>query len=155
VNYKQLKSALPKAKIVKINNIDNYRGFYVELEDCFVQASFNEARFGLRCQYKAGFELTFGNSIVEHIYNKLKNQEKLSKNEAKEFYERVNLFSPIVKNAGILYDFREVLYRPEKVLNFFTLEKNLSKIEIEIFQESPYIGVLNLEAFQGKGLEIA
>jgi hypothetical protein len=147
MNYKQLKSALPKAKIVKINNIDDYRGFYIELEDCFVRASFNETMLGLQCQYKRGFELTFGNSIVEHIYNKLKNKEKLSKSEAKEFYERVDIFSPIVKNAENIYDFRKVLYRPEKALNFFTLERDLSKKEIEILKESPYIDVLNLGAF--------
>lgn len=124
-----------RVKIKPIKNIKKYRGFYFKLDDGYVVANFCSCPSkGLIVEYSLGFEVNEGNNIVSHLFNKLEENKKLTKNEQITFYEKVDLFNPFVQYHGAWYDFKEVLHKVP-ALQFYTLNKKISKKEIDIFYE--------------------
>jgi hypothetical protein len=116
-----------------IKDIAKYRGFYFKLEDAYVVANFcsNPAK-SLNVKYSLGFECTKEESVVSHFFSKLKKGKKLTANEKIAFYEAVNLFDPSTQIGGKWYNFREVLHKVTGV-QFYTLNKKISKKEVDIF----------------------
>jgi hypothetical protein len=112
-----------QAKVIK--DINSYRGFYVVLPDnTYVVNSFNSQ--GFESHYTNGFD-TGGKNVVEHLFNKLLENKKLTKHETEEFYERVNLFNPIVQYKGKYFNFSIVL-KQIKGINFYTLSSKISTV---------------------------
>ena len=124
-----------QVKIKRIKNIKEYRGFSFKLDDGYIVANFCSCvSKGLVAEYSLGFELNEGKNVVSHLFKKLEKNKKLTKNEQIAFYEKVDLFNPFVQNQGIWYDFKEVLSKVPAV-QFYTLNKKISKKEIDIFYE--------------------
>lgn len=124
-----------QAKVKLIKNIERYRGFYFKLDDGYIVANFCSCPSkGLEVKYSLGFELNEGKNVVSHLFNKLEKKKKLTKNEQIAFYEKVDLFNPFVQNQGIWYNFIKVLHKVPAV-QFYTLNKKISKKEIDIFYE--------------------
>ncbi len=130
-----------KVKVKKIDNISKYRGFYAKLEDgTYVKASFDT--YGMESGYNLGYE-TNGLSISQHLYNKLKNKEKLSHYEKIDFYDKINLKTATMPENGF-YDKTdltpEIMFKDDKIIDFkkfmhkipgvklFVLEKTISKL---------------------------
>ena len=129
-----------QAKVIE--DIDTYRGFYVLLSDgTYVVASFNSN--GLEMGYRNGFN-TENKSVVQYLYEKLSKNEKLSKHEKSAFYEKVDLFNPVARNMGITYNFSAVLNKVFGI-EFYTLERKLSKFERERFYEHSLSSLVDLE----------
>jgi len=128
----QLKKKLPDIYIKVIHNTANYRGFYVVLSDAIVEASFNSTIVG-NINYSQGFEF-IQPTVLHHLYNKLKKNLSLTPNETEAFYEAVSLFNPSPRIHGECINFTEVLHKMPGV-NFWTLYKDISKREIEMFND--------------------
>ena len=71
--------------------------------------------------------------MIEHLFNKIKNKQKLSKYEKKDFYEMVNLREPYKKFNNIVYDFREILVKVKNV-RFWTISETPNKEEKTIYE---------------------
>ena len=123
-----------KIKLEIIEDFDNYRGFYFLHKDgTYTKANYNDAALeNIKMGYTRGYELK-GKNCIEHLYLKLAKGSDLSRNERAEFYEKINLRRPVERASGVVYDFRNILYKRENV-QFWTLLEKFSKEEIEIYQ---------------------
>ncbi len=125
-----------KIKLEIIEDFDNYRGFYFLHNDgVYTKANYNSASFeDIKTGYSRGYELK-GKNCIEHLYLKLAKGSDLSRNERDEFYEKINLRRPVERASGVVYDFRDILYKRENI-QFWTLLEKFSKEEIEIYQSA-------------------
>lgn len=125
-----------KIKLEIIENFDDYRGFYFLHKDgTYTKANYNDAALeNIQTGYSRGYELE-GIDCIEHLYLKIAKGSDLSRNERVEFYEKINLRRPVAKASGIVYDFRDILYKRENI-QFWTLLEKFSKEEIEIYQSA-------------------
>ena len=125
-----------KIKLEIIENFDDYRGFYFLHKDgTYTKANYNDAALeNIKMGYTRGYVLE-GRNYIEHLFQKLAKGATLSRNERVEFYEKINLRRPVAKASGIVYDFRDILYKRENI-QFWTLLEKFSKEEIEIYQSA-------------------
>ena len=110
-----------KIKLEIIENFDDYRGFYFLHKDgTYTKANYNDAALeNIKMGYTRGYVLE-GRNCIEHLYLKIAKGSDLSRNERVEFYEKINLRRPVAKASGIVYDFRDILYKRENI-QFWTL----------------------------------
>lgn len=120
----------------KIKDVSKYRGFYLVDDKGNMYA--DDGRFHnskLEVKYSRGFKLSHGENSVEHIYNKLLAKIQLTKNERKEFEEKVSPTGVIVRVNGDLYNFAKVLEKLP-ILNAFVVDrKNITRHELDRLQE--------------------
>lgn len=127
-----------KVKIKIIESIDKYRGFYYMLKDgTFIEANYNSNAIKELADsgYKRGYDLTHGQNIVEHLYNKLMDKKSLNEYEEEDIYDHIDICKPIVKIMGVNYDFRNVLFKHKGIM-FWTINEKPNKSELDIFYDS-------------------
>jgi len=120
----------------KIKDVSKYRGFYFVDNKGNMYADDGKLHNSkLEVKYSRGFELSLGESSVEHIFNKLLAKIQLTKNERKEFEEKVSPTGVIVRVNGVVYNFANVLERLP-ILNAFVIDrKNITRHELDRLQE--------------------
>lgn len=104
-----------RSDLVKIKDIKAYRGFYqhnIKTDQWYKDSSYNfPYDKAWRSGYSIGFEFTHGVNKTEHLYNKLKKNIPLSKNERIEFDDYIGAVNIHKQMMGIWYDFRAVLHK--------------------------------------------
>ena len=123
-----------KAKLEIIEDLSKYRGFYYIFPDGEITKA-NYYLEDVRQNYTRGYPLEASN-LVEHLYNKIKNNQELSEYEKKDFYELINLSDPVRLYRGIIYDFREILVKVKNV-RFWTISEKPNKEEKIIYESGP------------------
>ena len=123
-----------KAKLEIIEDLSKYRGFYYIFPDGEITKA-NYYLEDVRQNYTRGYPLEASN-LVEHLYNKIKNNQELSEYEKKDFYELINLSNPVRRYRGIIYDFREILVKVKNV-RFWTISEKPNKEEKIIYESGP------------------
>ena len=124
-----------KVKLEVIDNISNYRGFYLIHKDgVLTKANYNQ--FALKdftkSMYSKGFRDDLeGIEIFKYLYIQIESGVELSENELLEFYDKINLTNPYY--LGI--DFTEVMFKHTN-LELYTLERKLNKYEKEIIKDN-------------------
>ncbi len=122
------------AKLEIVEDLLKYRGFYY----IFPDGEITKANYYLRDveqKYTRGYELEASN-LLEHLHDKIKNKQELSKYEKKDFYALVNLAEPVRLYRGIKYDFREILVKVKNV-QFWTISEKPNKEEKTIYESGP------------------
>ena len=122
-----------KAKLEIIEDLSKYRGFYYIFPNGEMTPE-NYFLENVEQKYSRGYSLEASN-LVEHLYNKIKNKQKLSEYEKKDFYSLINLKKPVKLYKGINYDFREILVKVKNV-RFWTISEKPNKEEKTIYESS-------------------
>lgn len=129
------------AVLQKIDNIKEYRGFWILINGEYFINNICDSNLKTppppkpeETGYSVGFEFT-GN-VIEHLYNKILKNETLSKNEQKEFYEKVNLSDPVVIVSGKLVSFKEILHKHTNI-QFWTLKEKMTSKEKLLYSFFP------------------
>lgn len=120
-------------KLEIIEDLSKFRGFYY----IFPDGEMTPANYYLENvyqKYTRGYPLEASN-LVEHLYNKIKNKQELSKYEKKDFYSMIDLREPVRLYRGIKYDFREILVKVKNV-RFWTISEKPNKEEKTIYESS-------------------
>ena len=123
-----------KVKLEIIDNISNYRGFYLIHKDgVLTKANYNQSALKdfTELMYTKGFRDDLkGLDIFEYLYTQIKSGVELSENELLEFYDKINLTNPYY--FGI--NFTEVMFKHNN-LELYTLKSKLNKYEKEIIKD--------------------
>lgn len=116
----------------------DYKGFYLKFPSGeTTKANYNSGAFeNCLVKYSRGYEFTHGENMIEHLFWKLEEGLKLSSNELKDFYDKVESRKPIVRFGGVWYDFREVLFKLPGV-QFWTLSEEPNRMEKKIYKKAP------------------
>lgn len=127
------------ATLQKINDVKEYRGFWILINgeyyiNTICSSNLKTPPKPEETGYSVGFEFT-GN-VIEHLHDKISNKKTLSKNEQKEFYEKVNLSDPIVIVSGKLISFKEILHKHTNI-QFWTLKEKMTSKEKLLYSFFP------------------
>ena len=135
IRFKNIKTKDGTAiKLELIEDISKYKGFYFIFPDGDkTKANYNSSCLkDIEQKYARGYKLE-ASSLIEHLYNKIKNKQVLSEYEKKDFYDLVNLSEPVMLYRGIEYDFRKILVKVKNV-HFWTISEKPNKEEKRIYK---------------------
>lgn len=129
-----------KIKLEIIEDISNYRGFYfIHSDGTYTKDNYNHSALNnVLLKYSRGFNIPSDIGVVQYLYEKLKKNSYLNGNELIEFYEKVDLRKPILKEDGLSYDFRSIMVKKENV-QFWTIYEKFSSQEIDIYKSCPVL----------------